>query len=62
MNKYRIRYRKGETGLRYVQADTFNGLLPSSDTYTFKCEGEIVAAMPKAVVVSVERVNLDEDE
>ena len=60
MNTYRIRYRKGEAGLKLVQADSVNGFKPSCDSYVFKLEGEVVAVMPKAVVVSVERVSTDE--
>ena len=57
MNSYRIRYRKGEAGLKLVQADSVNGFKPSCDSYVFKREGEVVAVMPKAVVVSVEKVD-----
>ena len=57
MNTYRIRYRKGMTGLRLVQADSVNGFQPTCDTYLFRREGEIVAAVPKAVVVSVEKID-----
>ena len=61
MHTYRIRYRKGESGLRLVQADSVNGFQPTCDTYLFKREGEIVAAMPKAVVVSVEKIDSGDD-
>ena len=57
MNTYRIRYRKGQSGLKFVRADSVNGFKPSCDSYVFKCEEEIVAVIPKAVVVSVERVS-----
>ena len=62
MNTYRIRYKKGERGLRFVEADSVNGFKPSCYSYVFKREGEVVAVMPKAVVVSVERVNNGGDE
>ena len=57
MNTYRIRYKKGEVGVKLVRADSVNGLLPTCDSYVFKLEQEIVAIMPKAVVVSIEKVN-----
>ena len=56
MNTYRIRYRKGQSGLKLVRADSVNGFKPSCDSYIFK----IVAVIPKAVVVSVERVSQGE--
>ena len=64
MNTYRIRYKKGEKGLRTVSsADSVNGFKPSCDSYVFKCtEGEVVAVVPKAVALSVERVDSGEDE
>ena len=60
MNTYRIRYRKGQSGLKLVRADSVNGFKPSCDSYIFKREEEIVAVIPKAVVVSVERVSQGE--
>ena len=60
MNTYRIRYRKGQSGLKFVHADSVNGFKPSCDSYVFKRENEIVAVIPKAVVVSVERVGKGE--
>ena len=54
MNTYRVRYRKGESGLKIVNADSVNGFQPTSDSYVFKRENEVVAVMPKTVVVSVE--------
>ena len=48
-------------GLRLVQADSVNGFQPTCDTYLFKREGEIVAAVPKAVVVSVEKIDNGDD-
>ena len=62
MNIYRIKYKKGEAGLKFVKADSINGFQPSSDTYLFKMEGEIVAAIPKSVVVSVEVVRGDDED
>ena len=56
MNRYRIRYRKGETGLKFVEADSVNGFKPSCDSYVFKREGEVVAVMPKRIVASIEKV------
>ena len=52
MNTYRVRYRRGESGLKFVNADSVNGFQPTSDSYVFKRENEVVAVMPKAVVVS----------
>ena len=60
MNTCRIRYRKGETGLEIVKADTF-GHNGDADNSTFTCEGKVVAAMPKAVVVSVELVKPEDE-
>ena len=57
MNTYRVRYKKGHKGLVTIQADSVNGFKPSCDSYVFKREGEIVAVIPKAVVVSVEMVS-----
>ena len=54
MNTYRVRYRKGESGLKIVNADSVNGFQPTSDSYVFKRENEVVSVMPKTVVVSVE--------
>ncbi len=62
MNKYRIRYIKDAFGVEIVEADSFNGIEKTCDTYTFKKEGQIVAAMPKSAVVSVEKINGSEDE
>ena len=61
MNNYRIRYKPGNAGLKTVQADSINGFQPSCDTYVFKLENEVVAAIPKAVVVSIERIDNGED-
>ena len=61
MNTYRIRYKKGMVGLNLVEADSVNGFQPTCDTYLFKREGKIVAAVPKAVVVSVEMVDTGRD-
>ena len=61
MNTYRIRYKKGMSGMSLVEADSVNGFQPTCDTYLFKREGEIVAAVPKAVVVSVERIDTGRD-
>ena len=60
MNTCRIAYRKGEGGLKLVRADSVNGLQSTSDSYVFKMENEIVAVMPKAVVVSFEKVSSGE--
>lgn len=62
MNTYRIRYKKGEAGLKLVRADSVNGFKPTCDSYTFRREGEVVAVMPKAVVVSVELVSSKNEE
>ena len=62
MNTYRIRDKKGERGLRLVKADSVNGFQPTCDTYIFKLEEEIVAIVPKAVVLSVARVRTSEPE
>ena len=57
MNTYRIRYRReARKGTQYVQADSVNGFEPTCDTYLFKIGPEVVAAIPKVNVVSVEKV------
>ena len=62
MNTYRIRYKSGVRGIPYVKADTINGFQPNCDTYLFKQGQEIVAAVPKVNVVSVEKIESgDED-
>lgn len=53
MNAYRISYRNGEEGVGYIKADSF---IETSDFYHFQHGGEIVAAISKAMVVSVEMV------
>lgn len=57
MNQYRIRYKSSMRGVQIVRADTVNGFQPTHDTYLFKIGDEIVAAIPKANVVSVEKVD-----
>ena len=59
MNTYRIRYTTGNSGVKLVRADSVNGFDPAWDTYVFKRENEVVAAIPKAVVASVEKVDED---
>ena len=61
MNTYRIWYTKGQSGAKLIQADTVNGFKPQNDSYVFKTGSEIVAVVPKGVVVSVERVETDSD-
>ncbi len=63
MNNYRIRYKPGVgQGLRQVRADSVNGFQPSCDTYVFRLENEIVAAIPKVNVASIERVKATDDD
>ena len=62
MNKYRIRYKQGARGIRIVTADTIHGFQPSCDTYIFKMEGEIVAVIPKANVISIETIATGDDD
>ena len=57
MNTYRIRYVTGARGLKVVHADSVNGFDQTTDTYVFKRENQVVAAVPKAVVLSVELVD-----
>ena len=61
MNTYRILFLKGSKP-QYVEADSVNGFQPTSDSYVFKTAGEVVAAIPKAVVVSVVKINNGSDE
>ena len=57
MNTYRIVFDKtAGREWQFVEADNVNGFDPSSDTYTFKIGGEVVAAIPKARVTSIEKV------
>ena len=60
MNKYRIRYKKGYDGTTRIEADSINGFQPSCDTYLFKIAGEIVAAIPKDAVSSIDKVNISD--
>ena len=46
----------------FVAADSVNGFKPTCDTYVFKEGEEIVAAIPKANMVSVERVTRNSEE
>ena len=56
MNRYRIKYTKGNEGVIFVDADRVCGFKPGCDAYKFKREGELVAAVPKANVASIEKV------
>ena len=60
MNQYRIRYKKGHRGVTYVKADSVNGFKATCDSYVFKAEGEVVAVVPKTIVVSVEMVGISD--
>ena len=62
MNRYRIKYKSSHKGVTHVSADSINGFQPEKDTYIFKSDGEIVAAIPKANVVSIELVKLTDGE
>ena len=63
VNKYRITYMKGlRGGVRIVEADTVNGFQPTCDTYLFKIGAEIVAAIPKVNVLSVEKIAVADDD
>ena len=58
MNTYRINFNKSAREKpQLVKADNVNGFDPSSDTYTFKIDGEVVAAVPKSEVVSITKVS-----
>ena len=57
MHRYWMRYKKGLLGVEYVNADSVNGLKHACDTYVFKRGDIIEAVIPKANVVSIERVN-----
>ena len=57
MDDYRIRYKRGGAGARVVKADTVNGFKATCDSYVFKVGGEVVAVIPKANVISIERVD-----
>ena len=61
MHTYRIRYKSGWKGIREVRADSINGFQPDGDTYLFKTDNDIVAAIPKSVVASIWRVDTGED-
>ncbi|MYF39101.1 MAG: hypothetical protein F4219_10145 [Gammaproteobacteria bacterium] len=62
MNTYRINYKPKMHGIRFVQADNVNGFQPTSDTYTFKIGEEVVVAIPKNVVLSIDKVKTTSDE
>lgn len=57
MEEYRIRYKQGGVGARSVRADTVNGFKATCDSYIFKVGAEVVAVIPKANVISIERVD-----
>ncbi len=62
MNTYEVRYQRGiRGGPHTVKADTVNGFQPTHDTYVFKIGNEVVAAIPKANVVSVVLVRRADD-
>ena len=62
MNTYRINFVKSAyKSKQFVEADNVNGFDPSSDTYTFKIDGEVVAAMPKSAVTSITKVSSASD-
>ncbi len=61
MNTYRVRYIKGQSGFKLIEADSVNGFKPQCDSYVFKIGSEVVAAVPKSVVVSVEKIGSGED-
>ena len=61
MNTYDIRYKKGCQGVRTVRADSVNGFKPSCDSYVFKRGNEVVTVIPKAVVVSIDKIDKGED-
>ena len=57
MNTYRIIFTTTAPRARQVvEADSVNGFSPSSDTYTFKIDGEVIAAVPKGNVISITKV------
>lgn len=62
MNKYHIRYKPGLKGIRYVCAETVNGFNAESDSYVFKAGHETVAVVPKASVVSLDRIETKDEE
>ena len=61
MNKYRIWYVSGCRGVRFLSADTVNGFRPESDSYVFKIGDEAVGVVPKARVVSIQKIGNGED-
>ena len=61
MNTYRIRFRNGKKP-QYIRADNVNGFHPTSDSYVFKIDQEVVAVMPKAIVQSVVKISHGDDE
>lgn len=62
MNTYRISYKPKMKGITFVKADNVNGFQPTSDTYTFKIGEEVVVAIPKNVVLSIDKVREHSDE
>ena len=57
MDEYRIIYKRGGAGARRIRVDTVNGFKATCDSYIFKVGAEVVAVVPKANVISIERVD-----
>ena len=62
MSRYLIAYRDANfRGPKSVTADSINGFQGECDSYIFKTvDGEVVAVLPKAVVVSVVKAKDEE--
>ena len=58
MNIYRIKFtKKISRSSEIVEADNVNGFDSSSDTYSFKIDGEVVKVVPKENVMSITKTS-----
>ncbi len=57
MNTYRITYRGGSRGAPMtIKADSLNGFTQNVDSYIFKIGDDVVAAIPKSQIVSIQLI------
>ena len=59
MNTYRVKFRTGSSQI--VKADNVKGFNSSCDTYVFRADQDVVAAVPKNIVRSVVKVKASGD-
>lgn len=62
VNTYRILYSGSKRDVQFVKAESVHRFKQTCDTYTFKVGEEIVAEIPKAEVLSIEKTNSESDD